>query len=448
VPRKLPLATSTKCISCQRLQAPTSTKALNGPLTAVYAAIVAFCTYTCIFCFRKAFNVSAYQGYTLMGLDFKTAIVITQVAGYMCSKFYGIKFIAELKKIGRGKLIIILILVSWLAWLLFALIPPPYNFWTLFLNGFPLGLLWGVVFSYVEGRRTTDFISAALAVSFIFGSGVSKSTASWVMEMWGVNEYWMPFVVGLIFFVPLLLFVFLMEKIPAPDGKDIELRTIRVPMDREKRREFLQNYFPGLAALVLIYILVTILREVRDNYMADMWRESGETFQSAVFVQTETIISLVMLVMIASMIVIKNNFKALGITHGIMAGGFILSSVTTLLYLWGSISMFGWTTAVGLGLYMVYIPFNSLLFDRLIAAFRFAGTVGFLIYVADSFGYLGSVAVLLSKSIFKLDMNWLYFYQYIVLLMGVIGLAGVVYSFFYFKAKRNIGVQRASAIAE
>jgi len=383
-----------------------------------------------------------------MGLDFKTAIVITQVAGYMCSKFYGIKFISELKKMGRGKLIILLILISWFAWLLFALIPPPYNFWTLFLNGFPLGLLWGVVFSYVEGRRTTDFISAALAVSFIFGSGVAKSTASWVMETGRINEYWMPFFVGVIFFFPLLLFVFLMERIPSPDSRDIELRTIRVPMNREKRKAFLRNYLPGLVALTLIYILVTILREVRDNYMADMWRESGELFQSGVFVQTETIISLIMLVMIASMIVIRNNFKALAITHGIMAGGFILSSASTLLYLSGNLSMFGWTTSMGLGLYMVYIPFNSLLFDRLIAAFRIAGTVGFLIYVADSFGYLGSVAVLISKSVFKLEMHWLHFYQNLVLAMGAIGLAGTLFSFFYFKKKRHAAPEQATLNAQ
>ena len=365
----------------------------------------------------------------------------------MCSKFYGIKFISELKKMGRGKLIILLILISWFAWLLFALIPPPYNFWTLFLNGFPLGLLWGVVFSYVEGRRTTDFISAALAVSFIFGSGVAKSTASWVMEAGRVNEYWMPFMVGLIFFFPLLIFVYLMEKIPPPDSRDIELRTIRVPMNGEKRKAFLKNYLPGLAALIVIYILVTILREVRDNYMADMWRESGEVFQSAVFVQTETIISLIMLVMIASMIVIKNNFKALAITHGIMAGGFILSFVATLVYLSGNLSMFGWTTAMGLGLYMVYIPFNSLLFDRLIAAFRFAGTVGFLIYVADSFGYLGSVAVMISKSIFKLEMHWLHFYQNLVLAMGAIGLAGTLFSFYYFRMKKQVAHGQATTNA-
>jgi MFS family permease len=374
----------------------------------------------------------------LFGLDFKTVLVITQVIGYMASKFYGIKFIAELKKIGRGKLILLLVAISWVAWLLFAVIPPPYNFWTLLLNGFPLGLLWGVVFSYVEGRRTTDFISAALAVSFIFGSGVAKSTASLVMEKWKVNEYWMPFVVGFIFFIPLLLFVYLMEKIPAPDEGDIALRTVRMPMNAEKRKEFISKFLPGLIALVVIYILVSVLREIRDNYMADMWRESGENFQGAVFVQTETIISLVMLVMIASMILIKNNFKVLLITHGMMLAGFILSAIATLLYLDQKMTMFAWTTAVGLGLYMVYIPFNSLLFDRLIAAFRFAGTVGFLIYVADSFGYLASVSVLISKSVFKIQMHWLHFYEQLVLLMAIVGIAGAIFSMIYFNRKRKL----------
>jgi len=417
------------------LQSPTSTKALNSSGSAVYAAIVSFCTYTCIFSFRKAFNVSSYQGYSVLGLDLKTILVITQVAGYMFSKFYGIKFIAELRRLGRGKLILLLVGISWLAWLLFALIPPPYNFWTLFFNGFPLGLLWGVVFSYVEGRRTTDFISAALAVSFIFGSGVCKSTASWVMQAWKVSEYWMPFVVGLIFFLPLLVFVYAMEKIPPPDEKDVQLRTIRIPMDTAKRKLFLRSFLPGLIALIVIYILVTILREVRDNYMADMWRESGELFQSAVFVQSETIISLILLVIIGSMIMLRNNFSVLMITHGIMILGFVVAAVATMLFGNGSISMFSCTTSVGVGLYMVYIPYNSLLFDRLIATFRFAGTVGFLIYIADSFGYLGSVAVLISKSIFRLEMHWLHFYQNLVLLMAVVGVMGTIFSIFYFNSK-------------
>ncbi len=371
-----------------------------------------------------------------MGLDFKTLIVISQIFGYMLSKFYGIKFISELKRIGRGKLILILVFVSWMAWLLFGLIPAPYNFWCLILNGFPLGLLWGVVFSYVEGRRTTDFISAFLAVSFIFGSGVAKSVAQWVMQL-GVNEYWMPFVVGLIFFVPLLLFVFMLEKIPQPDEEDKLLRTERRPMDAAARKDFLAKFLPGLIAMVLIYILVTILREVRDSYMADMWRESGEKIEAGVFAQTETVITLIMLLMIALMMAVKNNFRAFMITHGIMLVGFAFAGIATLLYLNEYLDTFYWMILVGLGLYMVYIPFNSILFERLIASFRIVGTVGFLIYIADSFGYLGSVAVLVSKSIFQIQMEWLTFYTKLVLLTSGFGLAGTIFSIVYFYKKKK-----------
>jgi hypothetical protein len=47
--------------------------------------------------------------------------------------------------------------------------------------------------------------------------------------------------------------------------------------------------------------------------MADMWRRVVRFYQSGVFVQTETIISMIMLIMIASMIIIK-QFRALAIT--------------------------------------------------------------------------------------------------------------------------------------
>ncbi|MGB8193033.1 MAG: DUF5690 family protein [Chitinophagaceae bacterium] len=404
---------------------------------AIFAAIVCFCAYTSIFCFRKAFNVASYGGHTLFGIDFKILLVITQVAGYMLSKFYGIKFISELKRIGRGRLILLLVGFSWLAWLLFALVPPPYNFWCLFFNGFPLGMLWGVIFSYVEGRRATDFISAALAVSFIFASGLAKSTAQYVMDAWSVNEYWMPFVTGLIFMGPLLIFVYLLERIPPPDAEDIAQRTERLPMSKEKRREFLWTFWPGIIALVIIYVLVTILREVRDSFMADMWRESGEAFQAGIFTKTETIISLVILVMVATMVVIKNNFRAFMLAQGIMLCGFITAGICTFLYLRGELNMFTWMTLVGLGLYMVYIPYNSLLFDRFIAAFRYAGNVGFLIYIADSFGYLGSVGVLLSKTLFKVSLQWLEFYTTLVMAAAIIGVVGTLLSLVYFQRKHK-----------
>ncbi len=406
-------------------------------LSALYAALIAFCLYSSLFAFRKAFNVAAFEGFSLAGLDYKIILVITQVAGYMASKFYGIKFIASMKRMGRGRLILVLAGIAWLSWLAFGLIPAPYNWPCLFFSGFPLGMLWGVVFSYVEGRRMTDFISAALAVSFIFGSGLAKSVASFVMEQLGVSEYWMPFATGAIFALPLVFFVVLMEKIPPPSEDDIRHRTVRLPMTGSQRMELVKTYGPGLFLLVLVYSLVTILREVRDSFMADMWRDSGDQFNLSVFALTETIITVVLLVLIASMVLVKQNFKALMLTHWIMGIGFLLSLLITIAYKQQSASTFYWMLGVGLGLYLVYIPFNSILFDRLIASFRITGNVGFLIYLADSFGYLGSVTVLLSKSVFDIQLSWLNFYQELVLVTGIIGLIATAASMFYFRNKFN-----------
>ncbi|WP_225859908.1 MULTISPECIES: DUF5690 family protein [Chitinophaga] len=403
--------------------------------TAIFAAIVSFAAYTSIFAYRKAFNVAHFSGYTLWGMDFKIALVITQVIGYMASKFYGIRFISEMKRIGRGRLILSLVGIAWLSWLLFALIPPPYNCWCLLLNGFPLGMIWGIVFSYIEGRRTTDMISAALAVSFIFASGLAKSAAQWVMSAWQVSEYWMPFTVGALFLLPLLLFTYLLERLPPPDEEDKRQRVDRQPMPPADRKALVRRFLPGIVALVIIYILVTILREVRDSFMADMWRESGAAFVPGTFARTETTISLIILVLIAAMVWLQHNFKAFLLAQGIMLAGFIIALTITLLHQQQLVSMYSWMMLAGLGLYMVYIPFNSILFDRFIASFRIAGNVGFLIYIADAFGYLGSVAVLLMKTWQFIRDGWLPFFMQLVILTSITGIAGTLLSITYFTRK-------------
>ena len=137
----------------------------NQPFfTAVYAALVVFLTYGTVYAFRKPFTVATFDGLTFLGVNYKVCLIISQLIGYVASKFYGIKFIAELKNVGRWKVMLILIGTSWVSLLFFAIVPAPYNIIFLFFNGFPLGIIWGIIFSYIEGRRATDFIGAALAV--------------------------------------------------------------------------------------------------------------------------------------------------------------------------------------------------------------------------------------------------------------------------------------------
>ena len=402
---------------------------------ALYAAFVSFGTYVFIFGFRKSFTVCTFDGLTFGPIAFKTALVISQMLGYLLAKFYGIKFISGLKKVNRYKIIFLLTGISWLAWLLFAIVPAPYNVAFLFLNGFPLGMLWGVVFSYVEGRKTTDFIGAALAVSFIFSSGWVKSVGAWLMEQYQITEFWVPFFTGLVFALPLAIFVYGLEKVPPPSLEDEALRTKRIPMTALDRKQLLKQYLPGIIAFVAIYLFATIFRDIKDNFSAEMWKELGYGGKPAVFTQTETPVTIFILVVIASVVIIKNSFKALMVAHVLIIVGFIIAGGSTYFFTTGSLDPFWWMIWVSLGLYLVYIPFNSIFFDRLIAAFSMKGNAGFFIYLADSVGYVGSVSVMLVKEGMSLDIKWTAFFSQNVMALSFIGVFITIYAMYYFSSR-------------
>jgi hypothetical protein len=172
----------------------------SKPFFIAWCMVAAFGTYFCMYAFRKPFNAGIYQGLTLWDIHYKTILIIAQVFGYMLSKFMGIKVISELKSASRTKLIIGLILFAEIALLLFGLVPHPYNFVCLFLNGLPLGMIWGIVFSYLEGRKFTEILAIGLSISLIVSSGILKTFYFDVKEWFPyLSEFWMPFVIGLIF---------------------------------------------------------------------------------------------------------------------------------------------------------------------------------------------------------------------------------------------------------
>jgi hypothetical protein len=413
---------------------------------ALFASAITFLTYASVYAFRKPFTVGSFSKAPLIfGMPYKDALVIIQVLGYMLSKFYGIKFISELKHVGRGKIILLMVGISWISLFFFAIVPAPINMIFLFTNGFPLGVIWGIIFSFVEGRKATDFIGASLAVSFIFSSGMVKSVAKYLQVSFSVTDWWLPFLTGLVFILPLFLFVYLLEKIPPPSEEDIASRVIRLPMLKAERRKFFREFRYGLVLLVILYVFLTIFRDIRDNFAADIWRELGFGNQPSVFTATEIPITIVVLVLIGSMILIRNNRSALVITHIIIIGGFLLAGVSSFMFINHFLSPFMWMTLVGLGLYMGYIPFNCILFERLIATFKNAGNVGFLIYVSDSFGYLGSMGVIVSKSVFSNKLPWATVYSNGVMYLSVIGVAGTLLALRYFNRKykkMNSAVQK------
>ncbi len=399
------------------------------------AALSAFCVYTCMYAFRKPFTAANFQGITFAGVDYKIWLVIAQTIGYTASKFFGIGFIGSMQTDKRAPAILKLIFLSWISLLFFALFPAPFNVLFLFLNGFPLGVIYGLVFSYLEGRRTTELLGAVLSASFIFASGFAQTAGKFVLLEWAVSEYWMPWVTGLLFFPALVLFTWLLDKTPLPDQRDIYYRTERKPMSKKRRRDFIKTFFPGLLLLIISYVMLTIIRDYRSNFASNMWSELGYVNNAAVFTQSELPASLLVLVLMSLLILIRKNIHALLINHVIIVTGFILCIFSSILYLEDLLSPFWWMTLSGVGLYMGYVPFNCMLFDRLIASFRYIGNAGFIIYVADSFGYLGSTAILFVKNFTLLELSWTGFFIRLVLIGSVAGILLVILSGIYFKRK-------------
>lgn len=398
------------------------------------AALSAFGLYTSMYAFRKPFTAAQYNELGYAGIDYKTWLVMAQTVGYTLSKFVGIRIISAYNALSRPLSILLCIAISWVSLFFFAIVPPPFELLFIFLNGLPLGMVYGFVFSYLEGRRFTELLGAILAASFILASGFTQSVGSWVLTYGKVNQWWMPFVTGSVFIIPVLFFTWLLHKTPDPTFTDKALRTERIPMGKKDRKLLFLSFWPGLTVLIVGYVLLTILRDYRSNFAAEIWKEAGEG-SATVFTASEIPASIITLILMSLLFCIRNNMAALLIQHGIIISGFIISILVTILYEYGWISSFWWMTGVGIGMYMGYVPFNSMLFDRLIGAFKYISNAGFLIYLADSFGYLGSNLVLIIKNFSDLKISWSSFFVDLIFIFSAVGILLTGLSAWYFKNK-------------
>lgn len=418
----------------KRLQEP------SGLFFIVWCLLASFGTYFCMYAFRKPFNTGLYEGLTLFGLGYKTVLIIAQVLGYMVSKFAGIKIISELQPNKRIRLVAGLILFAELALLGFALVPYPYNFMFLFLNGLPLGMVWGVIFSFLEGRRFTEILGMGLSISIIAASGILKTIYLELHSLLpALSEFWMPFLIGLIFLPLTCLFIWMLSVIPAPGETDRLLRAERAPMGPGDKSDIIRNFWPGLICILLIYCLLTTLRDFRDNFSVEIWNEiSGHHWSKSILAQTELISTVIVVVCVSSLSLIRNNIRGLWATLGLIAFGLLMTGASTMLFHRNAISPYSWMLTLGTGLFLAYIPIQVAVFERLIALFKMKANAGFFVYGCDAVGYLGSVGLLLYREFFMKDLRWSRVLMQFSYLLCFVCLALLVTAFVYFNRKHGL----------
>ncbi len=402
-----------------------------------YAGAAAFCTYFCMYAFRKPFAAAQFADLNFLGtaIGLKTALVISQLIGYALSKYIGIKVCSEITRTRRAATLVGLVLVAETALVAFGALPDDLKVVAIFFNGLPLGMVWGLVVWYLEGRRTSELLLAVLSCSFIVSSGVVKDVGRALIDHGGVTEAWMPAATGLCFLPMFLLSVWLLNQLPDPSPQDVAARVKREPMDRAQRIAFLKRFLFGLVLLSVAYFFLTAYRDFRDNYGVEIFDELGYQEELTIFTRTELPVAFGVMAALAALNLIKDNRRGLIGAFAIMTAGTILMGLSTLAFDAGAIGGEQWMILVGLGVYLAYVPFGSMLFDRLIASTRAVGTAVFAIYVADAIGYTGSVGVQLYKDLANPDVTRLEFFRGLTYLMSVLGTVLLIAGCLYFLHK-------------
>jgi len=407
-----------------------------------WTVVAAFGAYFCTYGFRKPFTAATFAGQEAFGLDYKTVLVTSQVLGYTLSKFIGIRVIAECRPERRAVGIVLLVAIALAAWLAFPLVPSPFNLLLAFANGLPLGMVFGLILGFLEGRRVTEALTAGLCASFILGDGASKWLGGQLLE-WGVSEFWMPAAAAAIAGVPLLVFVVMLARVPAPTAADVEHRAPRAPMSRDDRRRFLAQFAPGLAMLTFAYLLVTVLRSVRADFAPEIWGDLTESINPQVYFWTESLVALGVVVASGLAICIANNRTAFQVALAISIAGLALVIVAVVARQAGWLDGFAFMTAIGLGLYLPYVAVHTTIFERLIAMTRAQANIGYLMYLVDAFGYLGYVAVMLSRTILRPGGSFLEFFEWLSLVVAIGGAATFALAWFAFVARPRAATQTA-----
>ncbi|GAB3975329.1 DUF5690 family protein [Spirosoma terrae] len=406
----------------------------NPTVFVIFGAVAAFCTYACMYAFRRGITAVTFEGMAFAGVSYKIWLVTAQVFGYALSKGIGIKVVSEMSPGRRAVNILGFVAIALLALLGFALVPAPWNIVFLFLNGLPLGLIYGTMLGFLEGRQQTDTLVAGLTASFIFASGFVKTVALTIKADWGVSEFWLPFVTGFLFVVPMLISIYAMTLLPPPTDEDRAMRTERKPMDADERKAFVGNFRLGLILLIASYVLLSAFRDFRDNFGPEILKDSGVENPS-IFAKTETIVAVGILIVMAFLQRVTNNFRAFALLNGLMLAGGAMVGLSTYAYTANVLSAGNWFLLTGLGLYMAYVPCNGLYFERLIASFRYVSTVGFIVTLADWYGYLGSVGVLLYKNFGHGNISYREFFIDGAYILSVLYTVLVIASFVYFKMR-------------
>ena len=238
------------------------------------------------------------------------------------------------------------------------------------------------------------------------------------MDTWQVSEFWMPALIGAVALPLLALLGYALNRLPQPTEEDIALKSERETLNGRQRWELFKHFMPFLTMLFVANIAIVVLRDIKEDFLVNIIDMSG--YSPWLFTQIDSVVTLTILAIFGLMVLVKDNFKALSVLYGLIITGMMVMAFVSFGQERMGLSPVTWLFLQSLCLYMAYLTFQTIFFDRFIACFRIRGNVGFFIAIIDFIGYMGTVTLLSTKEFLNFDMEWFALYNHMACAVGVV----------------------------
>src|SRR5690606_4235201 len=147
---------------------------------------------------------------------------------------------------------------------------------------------------------------------------------------------------------------------------------------------------------------------------------------------SEVPVALTVLIIIASMIFIRNNKLAfyINLLVTLFSGIFLL--IITVLLIMDHFDPVYWMILAGFTMYLPYIIFHTVYFERWIGYFKIKSNIAFLMYISDAVSYLGSTCIILFRNINNANTSWVDFFKISGLVTAIMIILLSFLTYFYF----------------
>lgn len=368
---------------------------------AVQLALRAFLFYTFVQIIKMCAFGTSWAGETFGSMDMKAALGIAQTIGYFVGHWVEMLIVPKLVRRQLAPAAAALVLGSGGVLAVGCALPVPALPVCMFFSCVILANAWGLMVRFTEGRARTDAIVSMLNFTYIGMNGVVKATAQWLV-MHGLSPRAM--VAGFCLFAMAggSVMAAALARVPPPSSADLALRCARDEM-RSVRADgcaLLARHGVGLSLVLLTYMVVGVLRTVRDYYEKELFDAVGMDDRPTATAVAELICGMAVLCMTGLLAFIADSWRALNVILVCSAMGGAMTAVVTLAWRAGMVGGFVWVLGVGMAIFVPYVSLGTVLFDRLLAAAHEHLTSSLIIIVGDvlvMFATVGALARLRAR---------------------------------------------------